>query len=69
MRSGSTETLSPMVTNQKDINCTWLPRLTVPLVNGVSAYDYEVSSGWSLIESDESAGVFMGMDQRLNCTR
>jgi len=59
VRPGSTVALSPVLTNQGDINCTALVKLTVPVVNGVSAYDYEVSSSWSLVDADPEAGVFV----------
>lgn len=59
VRPGSTVALSPVLTNQGDINCTGLVKLTVPVVNGVSAYDYEVSSSWTLVDADPEAGVYV----------
>lgn len=59
VRPGSTVALSPVLTNQGDINCTALVKLTVPVVNGSSAYDYEINSFWTLVDADESAGVFV----------
>lgn len=41
----------------------------MPVVNNSPAYDYEVSSGWSLIESDDAAGVYVygyGSEGELN---
>lgn len=69
VRPGSTVALSPVLTNQGDINTTALMRVTVPMVGGSPAYDYEVSSGWSLIESDDNAGVYIygyGSEGELN---
>lgn len=69
VRPGSTVALSPVMTNNGDVNTTAVVRLTVPLVNGSSAYDYEVNSGWSLIESDPTAGIYVygyGSDSELN---
>lgn len=59
VRPGSTVALSPVLTNQGDINTTALVKLTVPVVNGSSAYDYEVSSSWSLVDADDTAGVYI----------
>ena len=69
VRPGSTVALSPVLTNQGDIYCTALMRVTVPVVNGSSAYEYEVNSSWSLIESDDTAGVYVygfGTETELN---
>ena len=44
-------------------------RVTVPVVNGSSAYDYEVSSSWSLVDADPKAGVYVygfGTETELN---
>ena len=59
IRPGSTVALSPVLTNNGDVNTTALMRVTVPVVNGSSAYDYEVSSSWSLVDADPEAGVFV----------
>lgn len=59
IRPGSTVALSPVLTNNGDINTTALVKLTVPVVNGSSAYDYEVSSSWSLVDADPEAGVYV----------
>lgn len=59
IRPGSTVALSPVLTNNGDVNCTALMRVTVPVVNGVSAYDYEVSSSWTLVDADDTAGVYV----------
>ena len=53
MRPGSTVDLAPVLTNNGDINTTVLMRVMVPVVNGVSAYDYEVSSSWTRIQKLE----------------
>lgn len=69
VRPGSTVALSPVLTNNGDINTTALVRLTVPVVNGSSAYDYEVSSSWSLVDADPEAGVYVygfGSEGELN---
>ena len=69
VRPGSTVALSPVLTNQGDINTTALMRVTVPVVSGSSAYDYEVSSSWSLVDADPTAGVFVygyGSEGELN---
>ena len=59
VRPGGNVALAPVLTNQGDINCTALVKLTVPVVNGASAYDYEVSSSWSLVDADSEAGVYV----------
>ena len=59
IRPGSTVALSPVLTNNGDVNTTALVKLTVPVVNGSSAYDYEVSSSWTLVDADPEAGVFV----------
>ena len=69
VRPGSTVALSPVLTNNGDINCTALVKLTVPVVNGSSAYDYEVSSSWTLVDADPEAGVYVygyGSEGELN---
>lgn len=69
VRPGSTVSLAPVLTNQGDINCTALVKLTVPVVNGSSAYDYEVSSSWTLVDADPEAGVYVygfGTETELN---
>lgn len=69
IRPGSTVALSPVLTNNGDINTTALMRVTVPVVNGVSAYDYEVSSSWTLVDGDDTAGVYVygyGSEGELN---
>lgn len=59
VRPGSTVSLAPVLTNNGDINTTALVKLTVPVVKGASAYDYEVSSSWSLVDEDPEAGVYV----------
>ena len=59
VRPGSTVALSPVLTNNGDINTTALMRVMVPVVNSVSAYNYEVSSSWMLVDADPEAGVFV----------
>lgn len=59
VRPGSTVDLAPVLTNNGDINTTALMRVTVPVVNGSSAYDYEVSSSWMLVDADPEAGVYV----------
>ena len=59
VRPGSTVSLAPTLTNNGDINTTALVKLTVPVVNGSSAYDYEVSSSWTLVDADPEAGVYI----------
>ena len=69
VRPGSTVSLAPVLTNNGDINTTALVKLTVPVVNGSSAYDYEVSSSWSLVDADPEAGVYVygfGTETELN---
>lgn len=69
VRPGSTVALSPVLTNNGDVNTTTIMRVTVPMVGGASAYDYEVNSSWSLIESDPTAGVYVygyGSDSELS---
>lgn len=68
-RSISFTYLAGPLTNQGDINCTALVKLTVPVVNGSSAYDYEASSSWSLVDADPEAGVYVygfGTETELN---
>lgn len=59
IRPGSTVALSPVLTNNGDVNTTALMRVTVPVVNGVRAYDYEVNSSWTLVDADDTAGVYV----------
>lgn len=69
VRPGSTVALSPVLTNNGDVNTTAFMRVTVPVVNGSSAYDYEVSSSWSLVDADPEAGVYVygyGSDSELS---
>ena len=69
IRPGSTVALSPVLTNNGDINCTGIVRLTVPMVGGSPAYDYEVSSSWTLVDADPEAGVYVygyGSEGELN---
>ena len=69
VRPGSTVDLAPMLTNNGDINTTALMRVTVPMVGGSPAYDYEVSSSWMLVDADESSGVYVygyGSEGELN---
>ena len=69
IRPGSTVALSPVLTNNGDINCTGIVRLTVPMVGGSPAYDYEVSSSWTLVDADPEAGVYVygyGTETELN---
>ena len=69
VRPGSTVPLSPVLTNNGDINCTGIVRLTVPMVGGSPAYDYEVSSSWTLVDADPEAGVYVygfGTETELN---
>ena len=57
IRPGGTVSLAPTLTNNGDINATALMRVTVPMVGGSPAYDYEVSSSWTLVDEDPEAGV------------
>ena len=69
VRPGSTVSLAPTLTNNGDINTTALVKLTMPVVNGSSAYEYEVSSSWTLVDADPEAGVYVygfGSDSELN---
>ena len=69
VRPGSTVALSPVLTNNGDINATALMRVTVPMVGGSPAYDYEVSSSWTLVDADPEAGVYVygfGTETELN---
>ena len=69
VRPGSTVSLAPTLTNNGDINTTALMRGTVPVVNGSSAYDYEVNSSWTLVDADDTAGIYVygfGSDSELN---
>lgn len=69
VRPGSTVSLAPTLTNNGDVNTTALMRVTVPVVNGASAYDYEVSSSWSPVDADPEAGVYVygfGTETELN---
>lgn len=69
IRPGSTVALSPVLTNNGDVNTTAIMRVTVPVVNGSIAYDYEVSPSWTEIESDSTAGVYVygfGTETELN---
>ena len=59
VKPGSTVDMAPVLTNNGDINCTALARVMVPVVNGTSAYDFEVSSSWTEIDADETAGIFV----------
>ena len=69
IRPGGTVSLAPTLTNNGDVNTTALVKPTVPVVNGSSAYDYEINSSWCLIESDDTAGVYVygfGSEGELN---
>lgn len=69
IRPGSTVALSPVLTNEGDINCTVLVKLTVPVVNGASAYDYEINNSWTLLDADDTAGIYVygfGSDSEQN---
>lgn len=41
------------------MNATAIIRVSMPTVNGTSAYDYEINRSWTEIESDENSGVFV----------
>lgn len=69
VRPGSTVALSPVLTNAGSVNATALMRVTVPMVGGSSAYDYEVSSSWTLVDADPESGVYVygyGSEGELN---
>lgn len=69
VRPGSTVSLAPVLTNNGGNNTTALMRVTVPMVGGSPAYDYEVSSSWSLVDADPEAGVYVygfGSEGELN---
>lgn len=59
VRPGSTVSLSPVLTNNGDINATAIMRVTLPVVNGSSAYDYEINSSWTLVDADPDFGVYV----------
>ena len=59
VKPGDTVSLSQVLTNNGSVPVTAIIRLTVPAVNKASAYDYEVNSSWTLIESDPAAGEYI----------
>lgn len=59
IKPGDSVALAPVLTNQGDVNATAIIRVSMPTVNGTSAYDYEINRSWTEIESDESSGVFV----------
>lgn len=59
IKPSDTVSLSPVLTNNGDVDATAIISVVVPVVNGSPAYEYSVNSAWTLIEADETAGEYV----------
>ena len=63
IKPGDPVALSPILTNNGDINCTAIIRLSIPKnSDGTLAYDYDVNSSWTLVDQttdDSGNAVFV----------
>ena len=59
VKPGDSISAAPVLKNGSSINCVGFLVVTVPMLGGESAYDYEVGSGWHLLEEDTAAGEFV----------
>ncbi len=56
IRPGGSVSLSPVLTNQGDINCTGFIKVSVPTVSGAAAYEWDVEAGWTQVDSYVDGG-------------
>ena len=59
IKPGDTVSAAPVLTNGGSVNAVGFLVLTVPVVDGTSAYDFGVNSSWTEIDSDPTDGVYV----------